>query len=716
MEQRREKGIDETPRLRTGYWSLATAHRNTGLYPGALRLRGAIVYRFIDRQMKAFLSGIGLRFWVTVCSYLGVLAASFNFAYELRFDFALPPEFQEERLRLLPYAVAVKFLGLVLLRQMGSMLRYFSIPDLVRVASAMALSSALLITPRLLGQANYILPRGVLLIDLLLSIVGLCAFRIALRVYQERVTTAQLGKGNKLQEIVIVGAGDTGASLAKELLTKPARGLRPVAFLDDDFSKRGRLVHGIPVIGRPDELAEANLPQVRTVVVAMPSAPQRRVREIVLLLVQQGYKVEIIPAIEDLASGRAKVSGIRPVEVEDLLGREEVKLDNVAIKKLIEGKIVMVTGAGGSIGSELCRQIAHLNPHRLLLIEQSEPSLFIIEQEMESLGMGAIATPLVADILDTTSMERLFGRFRPQVVFHAAAHKHVYLMERQPGEAIRNNSIGTRLLGEIAERHGVETFVLISTDKAINPTNAMGASKRLAEIYLQALQARVRSPNRPNRVPVPMTSGARVHLLAPDLRTLSHSGVDTPPIVPVPSNENVQQTQFIAVRFGNVLGSSGSVVPIFRKQIAAGGPVTVTHPDVTRYFMTIPEAVGLVMQAAVLGKGGEIFVLDMGQPVKIADLARQMIELSGFKVGEDIEIKFVGLKPGEKLFEELQHHNESHLATEHPRILRFVPKVNAEAASSKAIDQLEPILHTASANALKQQLQAVVPEYTPHLD
>lgn len=666
---------------------------------------------FIVTIMSAFLKGIGLRIWVPVCSYLAILAASFYLAYELRFDFALPPEFQAERIRLLAFAVVVKFLGLVLLRQTGSMLRYFSIPDLVRVAAAMSLSSVLLIAPRLLGQANYIFPRGVLLIDLLLSIVGLCTFRIVLRVYQERVTTSQLGKGIKLQDIIIVGAGDSGASLAKELLTKPARGLKPVAFLDDDPAKRRRLLHGIPVIGRPEDIVNAKLPGVKTVVVAMPSAPQRRVREIVLLLVHQGYKVEIIPAIEDLASGRAKASHIRAVEVEDLLGREAVSLDTTAIRKFVEDKVVMVTGAGGSIGTELCRQIARLNPKRLLMVEQSEVSLFQIEQEMNELGMGAIAMPLVANILDPVRMKDIFARLHPQVVFHAAAHKHVYMMERQPSEAIRNNSIGTRLLGEIAAAFKTEAFVLISTDKAINPTNVMGASKRLAEIHLQALQARLLAPQPVARViGAPMM--ARAGLSASDQSAVS----DTAKADKGDAAAWASPTKFIAVRFGNVLGSSGSVVPIFKKQIAAGGPVTVTHPDVTRYFMTIPEAVGLVMQAAVMGKGGEIFVLDMGHPVKIADLAKQMIELSGLTVGDDIEIKFTGLKPGEKLYEELQHQDEQHLPTEHPRVMRFVPKGDATAASAQAIDQLEPILYTVSPNPIKEQIKQVIPEYTPYLD
>ena len=666
---------------------------------------------------------MGLRFFVTVLCYATILAVSFYSAYELRFDFALPPEFQDERLRLLKYAVAVKFLGLVLLRQMGSMLRYFSIPDLIRVATAMAVSSAFLITPRLLGQADYVFPRGVLLIDLLLSVVGLCVFRIALRVYQERVMAVQSGGGHRMQEIVIVGAGDTGASLAKELLAKPARGLKPVAFLDDDADKRGRLVHGIPVVGRPDELRRVNHPDVHTVVVAMPSASQRRVKEIVLLLVQQGYKVEIIPAIEDLASGRAKASNLRAVEVEDLLGREAVSLDTTAIRKFVEAKVVMVTGAGGSIGTELCRQIARLNPQRLLMVEQSEVSLFQIEQEMNELGMGAISTPLVGNILDQVRMKDIFSRFHPQVVFHAAAHKHVYLMERQPSEAIRNNSIGTRVLGEIAAAFKTEAFVLISTDKAINPTNVMGASKRLAEIHLQALQARLQAgtahaetrdwrPESGAGVPVAPVAGGQ--------RTVGIRAVAASIQPPVSSLQSpsaaIAATKFMAVRFGNVLGSSGSVVPIFKKQIATGGPVTVTHPDVTRYFMTIPEAVGLVMQAAVMGKGGEIFVLDMGQPVKIADLASQMIELSGLKVGDDIEIKFTGLKPGEKLYEELQHHDEQHLATEHPRVMRFVPGGDASSASAQAIDQLEPILYKVSPNPIKEQIKSIIPEYTPYLE
>ncbi len=457
------------------------------------------------------------------------------------------------------------------------------------------------------------------------------------------------------------------------------------------------------------------------VVVAMPSAPQKRVREIALFLAKEGYKVEIVPALEDLASGKAKVSRIRPVEVEDLLGREEVALDTSAIRKFVENKSVMVTGAGGSIGSELCRQIARLNPRRLVMVDQSEPALFQIEQELNAEGFSGTALACVADVLDLGRMNSLFGTHAPQVVFHAAAHKHVFMMERQPSEAIKNNAVGTRKIAELAIAHHAEAFVLISTDKAINPTNVMGASKRLAELHLQALHAGLATGGSDKSE----VTSAKIKAELASKQEITGSQVNAGLSVrAVPAtNSNVSTgvrqggaTKLMAVRFGNVLGSSGSVVPIFKKQIEAGGPVTVTHPDVTRYFMTIPEAVGLVLQASVLGKGGEIFVLDMGQPMKIVDLAKQMIELSGFKVGEDIEIKFSGLKPGEKLFEELQHHSEEHVPTEHPRIMRFVNAAAASDASRMAISEVEPFVDELSPAELKRQLKVLIPEYQPCLE
>lgn len=599
--------------------------------------------------------------------YAAIIVASFYVAYEVRFDFNVPDNYREERLRLVPVAAGLKLLALVATRQLGSMVSYFGVPDLLRLIWGTTAASTLLLLPRLVGLAGLGPPRGVVLADFLLCLGGLCLARLGTRLYRERLNSGRGGPAQPLQRIAIIGAGDAGASLAQEFINSPSRGFRPIMFLDDDVKKHGKLVHGVPIVGRPEMLVDPReRAEISKAVIAMPSASAKRVREIVLLLTQQGIKVETLPTLAELASGRVRATRIRPVEVQDLLGREAVNLDSAAIRSRIEGRVALVTGAGGSIGGELCRQIAALNPKRLLMVEQSEGALFNIEQELGEMGFATIAVPLVGDVLDRERMDYVFSRYAPEVVFHAAAHKHVFLMERQPAEAIRNNVFGTRLLADIAIAHGVDAFVLISTDKAINPTSVMGATKRLAELQLMALAARA-----------------------------GHT------------------TKFMAVRFGNVLGSSGSVVPIFKRQIANGGPVTVTHPEVTRYFMTIPESVGLVLQSFVLGRGGEIFVLNMGRPVKILELARQMIELSGFRVGDDIDIKFTGLKPGEKLFEELRHHSEQHVSTEHPSIMRFTSDATLR---EDAIAELGRQLYVVDANALKALLHRLVPEYTPFLD
>ena len=626
--------------------------------------------------------------------YSAIIAASFFIAYEVRFEFAIPPAYQEERVRLVWLVVGVKLAALVYVRQLGSLLTYFSIPDLLQLIWSMSASSLLLLVPRWFGIAEFSPPRSVMLVDFMLCLGGLCVARLSTRIFRERITMGRKAEAVAQQRIVIVGAGDAGASLAKEFINAPSRGFKPVMFFDDDISKHGKLIHGVPVVGPPEKLASLKeSDDLAKAVIAMPSAPAKRIREVVMFLTQQGLRVETLPSIEELASGKVRVSRIRPVEVQDLLGREAVDLDLGGIHKLLEGRIAMVTGAGGSIGSELCRQIAAVNPKRLILVEQSEVSMFLIEQELNEMGLGSIVVPLVADILNHERMSFIFSRYHPEVVFHAAAHKHVFLMERQPAEAIYNNVIGTQRLAQMAMQHHVETFVLISTDKAINPTNVMGATKRLAEIQLMMLAGA--QHDRPPKSLPDAEPGPREDA------------------VPRADGSPGRGTKFMAVRFGNVLGSSGSVIPIFKRQIANGGPVTVTHQDVTRYFMTIPEAVGLVLQTAVLGRGGEIFVLDMGQPVKIVDLAKQMIELSGLKVGDDIEIKFTGLKPGEKLFEELQHHTEQYAPTAHPRIMRFTSSAQF---SESGIGELEKQLHHLDPNELKQLIKNMVPEYTPYID
>jgi FlaA1/EpsC-like NDP-sugar epimerase len=660
------------------------------------------------------------------CLYGGVMAVSFYMAYEIRFDFLVDHGAQQERLRLIGLAVGIKLVALILVGQLGSMVTYFSIPDLLRVIGAVTVSSGTLFALRILEVQGFATPRGVILIDYLASIVGLCGVRIGMRVYRERLNPRGRAPAQTQQRIAIIGAGDAGASLAKEFINSPSRGFRPVIFFDDDVSKHGKLVHGVPVVGRPEALAEMKDLDIAKAVIAMPSATAKRVREVILLCTERGLKVETLPSLEELASGRVRASRIRPVEVSDLLGREAINLDSERIRHALEARCVLVTGAGGSIGSELCRQIAALNPKRLLMIDQAEGALFSIEQELNETGLGAIAVPLVGDILDAERMEYIFSRYEPEVVFHAAAHKHVFLMERQPAEAIRNNVLGTRQLATIAAAHGVDAFVLISTDKAINPTSVMGATKRLAEIQLMALasmppvsgklMAKATASSSAQKLSGSSTSGGALSAATnnPDAGGGAESGtVSRGHGRMTATGWEPAKTKFMAVRFGNVLGSSGSVIPIFKRQIANGGPVTVTHPDVVRYFMTIPESVGLVLQSFVLGQGGEIFVLDMGQPVKIVDLARQMIELSGFKPGEDIEITFTGLKPGEKLFEELRHKTEEYTATAHPHIMRL--KSNAMFSES-GVQELEQRLYELDSNELREILRKLVPEYTPHLD
>jgi FlaA1/EpsC-like NDP-sugar epimerase len=499
--------------------------------------------------------------------------------------------------------------------------------------------------------------------------MGLAGTRLGFRLLRERYLAPYSHHNTLAQRVGIVGAGDVGASLVNDLFSKRGLGLLPVGFFDDDTKKWGSRIHGVPVIGAPELILEKNHAlDLEQIIIAMPTAPAKRIGEIVKLLQKSHLKFAIVPAMDQLATGQLKVSQIRPVEIQDLLGREPVDIETESIREILANRRIMVTGAGGSIGSELCRQIAAFEPQRLLLVDQSEVQLFAIEQELISLGYGGSIIPLIADILDEPRMSAILLEHRPAVLFHAAAHKHVPMMERQPGEAIKNNSIGTARLADMALQHGVGQFVMISTDKAVNPTSVMGATKRLAEIYLQALFA-----------------------------------------------QHPKGTKFIAVRFGNVLGSSGSVVPTFTRQIAAGGPVTVTHPDMVRYFMTIPEAVGLVLQSCAQGQGGEIFVLDMGKPVRIAELARQMIELSGLQPEVDIEIKFVGLRPGEKLFEEINCKAEAYRPTKHPRIMRFVTAPEDGRKIDAALEKLGSELHQAQPGRLKQLLQQSLAEYTPDL-
>lgn len=606
---------------------------------------------------------------IAVLMWYGLVSlVSLYVSYMLRFDNKIPGVYLAGIVWVIILFQSIQVTGLVFFGQLRSVLSYFSFVDFRTILFSNILSSAVLY-----GIASFFrlaIPRGVLILDFILFFGGLVFSRFCFRYFYEIRKDSSFRWANTDRvaiPVAIFGAGDVGARLARDLLSKPSLRLRPTVFFDDDPVNHGRQIHGVPIIGGPELIEkEPWCSAIRKLIVATPSASPGRLGEIARLASKLGIPSETLPSFDQLVEGTVKASQLRPVRIDDLLQRKQIKIDRVAIGAVIRNHIVVVTGAGGSIGSELCRQILSVGPRQLLLLERSESQLFQIEQELLNYGGQGLIVPLVVDIADSHRVRQVFEKYRPNVVFHAAAHKHVPMMESQPMEAIKNNAIGTANLAKMSLEYSVERFVFISTDKAINPTNVMGATKRLAEVFLQAFQAA--HPN---------------------------------------------GTKFMAVRFGNVLGSSGSVVPTFQKQIAVGGPVTVTHPNVTRYFMTIPEAVGLVLQAGVLGEGGEIFVLDMGEPIKIVDLAKQMIELSGYRPGEDIEIRFVGLRPGEKMYEELSHDREKLVNTQHPKILRFVAEPVSLLNIENQFSCFEKCLDEVSPMKIKLMIKEIVPEYTP---
>jgi FlaA1/EpsC-like NDP-sugar epimerase len=552
--------------------------------------------------------------------------------------------------------------------------RYASTPEMVGVVTAVSLGTGALglaiiaATGPLRIERVLGFPRGVLAIDWMLTIALIGGGRFLLRVLSEtqarRRETAVAAAGDAPARTLIVGAGDAGALVVRELRANARLGLLPVGFADDDARKHGLHIHGVPVLGGTADLAElVRVHAVREVVIAMPTAGGRVIRRIAATCRACGVVSKTVPGVHELLSGTASLKQFRDVTVADLLRREQVDLPTARADALVRGRVVLVTGAGGSIGSELCRQVAAFGPSRLVLLGHGEFSIFQIERELAAAHPAVPLATVIADVKDRPRVEAAFAAHRPDVVFHAAAHKHVTLMERNPAEAVATNALGTRHLAQAAARCGTGRFVLISTDKAVRPPNVYGASKRLAEMVVQWMAQR-------------------------------HPG-----------------TVFATVRFGNVLGSRGSVVPIFQQQIAAGGPVTITHPDVTRYFMTIPEAVQLVLQAAALADDGELFVLDMGEPVKIADLARDLVELSGLQLGRDIEVRYTGLQAGEKLHEELIAPAEEASPTEVSKVLRLRRAPVDELALRRDLDVLAGLVGGENADAaVRAALAAAVPD------
>lgn len=604
-----------------------------------------------------------VRMWLgtrimTLFTDMMVVAAAWAASFWLRYNLTIPPASHDIIFKSMAVVIPVQFALLLVFRVYRITARFVSLQDIFRIIQAA--SAGTFLSVALLFAWNRLegIPRSVPVLDLILVIAGLGGIRIAYRMFREGIIPRKTGL-----RTLIVGAGSGGEQLLRALKAENGD-YNPVGFLDDSRSKTGKSIAGVKVLGRIRELPEiAEKYDVELAVLAIPSANRKLVRRFVDVCTQAGIAFKTLPSTNDLLAGRLDVGAVREVTIEDLLGRDPVRLDWDLIRSAFSGKRVLVTGAGGSIGSELCRQLVKLGPEQLILLENSEFALYRIEMELNHNGNTGILQPVLCDVRDARTVNRLLQETCPEIVFHAAAYKHVPMVELNPQAGVSTNVFGTCRLAQAAVRAGVKKFVMISTDKAVNPANIMGTTKRIAEIYCQNL------------------------------------------------NERGRDTAFVTTRFGNVLGSSGSVVPLFQKQIAQGGPVTVTHRDIERFFMTIPEACQLVLQAAAMSRGGEIFVLDMGEPVKIDHLARQLIRLSGYEPDVDIHVVYTGLRPGEKLYEELFHQNEVLNKTSHSKIFLAQSRSFNWDVLQENLENLSMACAHGDTEALVQCIRTIVPEY-----
>lgn len=617
-------------------------------------------------------------FYVVLAGDLVLFTASLLLAYGLRFSLDIPDVEWRRIAFLLPWLLATKVAVFYSMGVYRGMWRYTSVPDAMRLAKASVLATLAIMTALTLVHQFKGFSRSIFLADCIFTLFFCGGFRLGIRVmgtnkrhvlrFWDREEEDSLP--TRHVRLLIIGAGDAAASIIREIQGNPRSQYEVVACMDDDARKHGQTLLEVPVRGPIDRLLfYVNRFQADEILIAMPSVVGETMRQIVGACKASGLPFKTLPSLGSLVDGKVTVNDVRSVEYEDILGRTPVQMDHAGIGRCLTGKTVAVTGAGGSIGSELCRQILRFNPAVLVLIESSEFNLYRIEQELRMESRFEGLRIVLGRVQDRTLMAGVFDRYRPHVVFHAAACKHVPMVELNPREGLLNNVLGSLTAMDVAEEYGAERFVLVSTDKAVRPTNVMGASKRVAEIALQSRPA--------------------------------------------------GKTRFMAVRFGNVLGSSGSVIPLFQRQIQAGGPVTVTHPDITRYFMMIPEACQLILQAGAMGEGGEIFILEMGTPVRIADMARDMIRLSGKVPDQDIQIVYTGLRPGEKLHEELITQGEGIVATAHEKIMVLRrdgaggPEVAADRTVRAQIDRLIQAGDTFQAEQIRSVLKEIVPEYAP---
>lgn len=607
------------------------------------------------------------------------VVAAYLLAYLLRFEGHIPDDQWLALKSSIPYILPFKLLTFWFFRLYGGMWRYTGLVDFFNVAKATLTSSLMIILAILFIYRFQGFPRSVFIIDGFLTFIFIGGIRVTIRLllsekekdfHSLRQILPLIFQGKLLRpmrpkkRLLIIGAGDTGEKMLREIRDNPRLSYEVAGFLDDDLGKKGMRIHGVPVLGPVHRIHElAYRDAMDEILIALPSATTRQMKRIVEACDATGLKTRTTPGIGELIDGKVSFKAIREVSFEDLLGRDPVNLDVASIGNYLTGMAVLVTGAGGSIGSELCRQISQFHPRNLILLDKTENSLFHIEMEFRQRFPDTSITAVLGDVKYRNSLTRLFETHRPQVVFHAAAYKHVPIVELNPSEAVYNNVIGTRNVVELSHQFGAERFIMVSTDKAVRPTNVMGATKRVAEM--------------------------------------------------ITSCNTTNPSHFLSVRFGNVIGSEGSVIHVFKKQIERFGPVTITHPDITRYFMTIPEACKLILQAAAMGEGGEIFILDMGTPIRIVDMAKDLIRKSGFKPDVDIEIQFVGLRPGEKLHEELITEGEGIVRTPHEKI--FVLKGNGTNSIwlNKKIDELTHFAYEQDVEGIKTKLKEIIPEYEP---
>jgi len=609
--------------------------------------------------------GIVLRLRVVVKFFLHLAIFTFAYflAYVVRFDFTLPPPYASNLWATIPVLLVAKALGFRAFGLFQGWWRYVSIRDIFPIAAGCTLGSLLFgAAVFALWEAHFV-PWSIYFLDWVNTLMIVLGVRYVVRTGREVLGRK---RGENDRRVLVVGAGSAGQMIVREIRENPGLGMIEVGFVDDDKAKRGTRIDGLPVMGDHSDIPKlCEKHEVDEIIIAIPSASPSHLRHILDHCKEVKAKARVLPGVGDLIDGKVSIRALRNVNLEDLLGRDPVALDAALLERHITGRTVMVTGAAGSIGSELCRQIARLSPTRLILFEIAESPLFYLEMEIRHAFPAVGLVPVIGDVRDRGRVEEVVRAHRPAIIFHAAAYKHVPMMEIHPVEAVKTNVLGTRVVAEAASKFGVERFVLVSTDKAVRPTNVMGATKRLAELV--------------------------IHNIA----------------------EREGPTVFVAVRFGNVLGSVGSVIPIFRRQLSTTGKLTITHPEASRYFMLIPEAAGLILQAGAMGEGGEVFVLDMGEPVKIVDLARNLIRLSGKELGVDAEIVFTGLRPGEKLREELIVEGEDVSGTVHPKVMKLIGNEKMPPPWSKQLEELIVCAITGGRSGVVERLHALVKGYRP---